>query len=106
MKIEVINTGKEIEQYTNAVLLDLGILLPDEFKLKSYHCVFIKDFTNMKIINVNSWGEYDPIEVREVSKDSKAIHSYLTVNVKELIYKGDENLGDIKILRHDEKHGY
>ena len=106
MQTSVKNTGKDLKLDSNAVIVDLGVLMKDNFEPRTFHCMFMEDTTGKTIKNKNSWGNHDPINVKEIDKSSKAIHSYLTVRVKELTFKGNEDTGDITILRYHEKYGH
>ena len=72
--------------------------------------MFLERQTKDKLFCKNSWGEYNPIEIREVSKDSDAIGNYYTAYVKKLTFLGQKEeeggIGNINILKYIEGFGY
>ena len=59
--ISVKDTGKKIELFTNVVVVDLNLLMKDEFPYpKTYHAVFLKNIEGDTLETCTSWGFYDP----------------------------------------------
>ena len=107
MKLQVKCTKLKLLHSTNLVILDLHFLsdyLLENYPEGSLHAVFLLDHSITQLICRNSWGHHhDPLKV---DKTSKAIKSYWSVDIKKFSYMGDDDVGEITLMRYREDVGY